>query len=150
MAGGQPGSIAQLLGQTHGIPIGFRRLRTQIGAQVIQFAQPHPAQEHLHRVARLLGEAECLLVGQQGIGGIVSPLQAHAVQQEGASPLAGRTVLFQVIDKGSRDGVGRNLLSLGSGQPLTHQTVYHPFMLTGIGSGLFEGVQSGEVGLPVR
>ena len=35
MAGGQPGSVAQLLGQAHGIPVGFRRLRTQFGAQEI-------------------------------------------------------------------------------------------------------------------
>ena len=90
------------------------------------------------------------MVRQQSIGGIVPPLQAHTMQKEGANPLAGCTVLFQVIDNGCRYGVGRCLLGFESGQPCTNQTAHHPFVLIGIGSDLFEGVQAGEVCLPVR
>ena len=35
IARGQPGSVAQLLGQAHGIPVGFRCLRTQFGANEV-------------------------------------------------------------------------------------------------------------------
>ena len=98
----------------------------------------------------MTGQAECLLVRQLGISGIVSPLQAHTMQKEGANPLAGCAVLFQVIDKGCRYGVGRSLLGFESCQPRTHQAAHHLFVLIGIGSGLFKGVQSGEVCLPVR
>ena len=90
------------------------------------------------------------MVRQLGISGIAPPLQAHAVQKEGANPLAGCAVLFQVSDKGCRYGVGRSLLGLESGQPRTNQAAHHLFVLTGIGSGLFKGVQAGEVCLSVR